>query len=221
MNPPYSLPPLGYDYDALEPALSAEILELHHAAHHRAYVDGANRALEGLAEMRASGDYRHVNQFERDLAFHLSGHVLHSIFWRNLAPNDGSFPSGKFGERIRAAFGSFDAFREQFRAAGDALRGAGWVALGWDATAGLLMITQIRDHQQNLVAGSLPLLVMDLWEHAYYLQYRNRRERWSDAFWQLVNWPDVGRRLDNAVCLDLSLDPVLVSHARRARSARR
>ena len=202
----FTLPPLGYTYDALEPAYAHELLELHHADHHRAYVEGANRALEDLADMRAGNDFRYINQLHKDLAFNLSGHVLHSILWRNLAPNDGTLPTGRLETSIRAAFGSFDRFRHQFSAAGGALQGSGWVTLAWEPTQGTLLIEQIHDHQDNAVIATAPLLVMDLWEHAYYLQYSNRKELWILTFWDLINWGDVGRRLDNAACADLGLD---------------
>ena len=211
------LPPLGYAYDALEPAYSAELLELHYAGHHRAYVDGVNRALEGLAEMRGKGDYAHINQLERDLAFQYSGHLLHSLFWRNLEPNEGKPPSGPLESRIKAAFGSTDAFRRQFGAAGAALQGSGWVALAWEITRETLVIQQIHDHQNNLAVGTVPLLVMDMWEHAYYLQYRNQKEKWIVAFWELVNWTDVAHRLASAECADLALEGNLESETVIAR----
>ena len=205
----FTLPPLGYTYDALEPAYAHELLELHHADHHRAYVEGANRALEDLADMRAGSDYRHINQLQKDLAFNLSGHVLHSILWRNLEPNDGALPTGRLETGIRASFGSFDRFRHQFSAAGAALQGSGWVTLAWEPTQGMLLIEQIHDHQDNFGIATMPLLVMDMWEHAYYLQYSNRKELWILSFWDLINWGNVGRRLENAMGTDFALDPVL------------
>jgi Fe-Mn family superoxide dismutase len=206
-TPKFKLPPLGYAYDALEPAYSAELLELHYASHHQAYVDGLNRTLEGLAEMREKGDFAHLNQLQQDLAFHYSGHLLHTLFWRNLEPNEGAPPSGQLESRIQAAFGSTDAFRRHFGAAGTALQGSGWVALSWDSLRETLLVEQIHDHQDRSAIGTVPLLVMDMWEHAYYLQYRNRKAKWIVAFWELVNWTDVERRLDNALCADLALEP--------------
>lgn len=203
----FKLPPLGYAYDALAPAYSAELLELHYAGHHRAYVDGVNKALEGLTEMRGKGDFARINQLQQDLAFHYSGHLLHSLFWRNLEPNAGAPPSGQLESRIRSAFGSTDAFRRQFGAAGAALQGSGWVALTLDPVQETLLVEQFHDHENRSAAGTVPLLVMDMWEHAYYLQYRNKKDRWIAAFWDLVNWDDVARRLENAVCVDLALDP--------------
>ncbi len=205
-TPKFKLPPLGYAYDALAPAYSEELLELHYASHHQGYVDGLNRALEGLAEMRGKGDFARINQLQQDLAFHYSGHLLHTLFWRNLEPNEGAPPSGQLESRIQAAFGSTDAFRRQFGAAGTALQGSGWVALTFDPTQEILLIEQIHDHENRSAPGCVPLLVMDMWEHAYYLQYRNRKEKWIVAFWELVNWADVARRLDNALCVDLALE---------------
>jgi len=212
--PIFKLPPLGYAYHALEPAYSAELLELHYASHHQAYVDGVNRALQGLADQRGTGDFARINQLEKDLAFHYSGHVLHSIFWRNLEPNGGSPPTGQLESRIEDAFGTTDAFRRQFSAAGAALQGSGWVALTWETIRGQLLIEQVHDHQDRSSLGTVPLLVMDMWEHAYYLQYRNNKEQWIVAFWEMVNWSDVARRLANAECVDLALEAeALNSHA--------
>lgn len=203
----FELPALRYAFNALEPAYSAELLELHYTGHHRAYVNNANRAIEALAGMRAKGEYEYINQLESELVFHLSGHVMHSIFWRNLEPNDGSGPAAKLEARIKKAFGTLDALRRQFLAAGTALQGSGWIALSWEATRGSLIVEQVHEHNNNRATSSLPLLVMDLWEHAYYLQYRNHRERWIVAFWDLINWSDVAYRLDNAECANLATDP--------------
>ena len=192
----FELPVLGYAFDALEPAYSSELLELHYAGHHRAYVDGLNRTLEDLAAMRAEGDFTFINQLERNLAFHLSGHVLHSLFWRNIEPNNAAPPTGQLEASIRAAFGSVDSLRRQFSAAGVALQGSGWVALAWEATQGTLLVEQIHDHQGNCGIATLPVLVMDMWEHAYYLQYKSAKADWVQAFWRLVNWPDVAERFD-------------------------
>jgi len=208
----FELPALGYAYDALEPAYSAELLELHYAVHHRACVDGANRALDTLAAMRAIGDFNRINQVEKDLAFHLSGHVLHSIFWRNLEPNDGTPPGGRLEAAIRSSFGSVESLRHQFSAAAIALQGAGWVTLCWETTLGALLVQQVRDNQDNSGTATLPLLVLDMWEHAYYLQYSHRKELWFLHFWDMINWADVHRRFDNAECADLALDQAPMQH---------
>jgi len=202
----FKLPPLGYAFDALEPAYSAELLELHYSGHHKAYVDGLNRTLEELADVRQKGDFASINALEKNLAFNYSGHILHSIFWRNLEPNEGAPPSGHLESRIRAAFGGADAFRRQFSAAGASLQGSGWVALTWETTRGTLIVEQLHDHQNRSALGTVPVLVMDMWEHAYYLQYRNKKEKWIVSFWEMINWADVARRLDNAVCVDLAVE---------------
>jgi superoxide dismutase, Fe-Mn family len=206
--PKFKLPPLGYAFDALEPHYSAELLELHYTKHHQAYVDGLNKTLDSLADIRTKGDFARINALEKDLAFHYSGHVMHSIFWRNLEPNEGAPPTGQLESRIQTAFGSADAFRRQFSAAGASLQGSGWVVLTWETIQGTLLIEQIHDHQDRSALGTVPLLVMDMWEHAYYLQYLNRKEKWIVAFWEMVNWKDVARRFDNAVCVDLATEAV-------------
>lgn len=191
----YELPELGYAYDDLEPAYSAEILELHHSKHHKAYVDGANKTRESLAEARKNGDFAKVNQLQKDLAFNLSGHVLHSIFWTNIAPDGADQPDKDLQAAINSSFGGLDAFREQFLAAGTSVQGSGWAALSWEPVSGSLIVEQVHDHQGNWGSGTLPLLVMDMWEHAFYLQYKNEKKRWAKAFWDIINWEDVSDRL--------------------------
>jgi superoxide dismutase, Fe-Mn family len=190
----YTLPELDYDVSALEPHLSARIVELHHDKHHAAYVDGANTTLEKLQEARESGDFSTINQQEKNLAFHVSGHVLHSLLWKNLSPEGGGTPEGDLAAAVDESFGSFEAFRQQFDAAAMGVQGSGWAALAWEPTGGLLVVEQVYDHQSNLVQGASPLLVLDMWEHAFYLQYENVKGDWVKAFWNLVNWPDVAAR---------------------------
>ena len=202
-NQPYELPELGFKYDALEPALSAEIVEVHYCKHHQAYVDGANQALGDLAEERERGDSGHLNELQKDLAFNVSGHVLHSLFWRNLMPSKGAGPDSFLSGYVKRAFGDLEAMEEQFRSAGSSVQGSGWAALAWDPVGQLLVVEQIHDHQNNTVVGAVPLLVMDMWEHAYYLQYRNEKKRWIDAFWSLINWQEVSGHLRHALELDL------------------
>jgi Fe-Mn family superoxide dismutase len=190
----YTLPELDYDVAALEPHLSARIVELHHDKHHAAYVDGANTTLEKLQEAREAGDFPTINQLEKNLAFHVSGHVLHSLLWKNLSPDGGGAPEGDLAAALDESFGSFDAFRKQFDAAAMGVQGSGWAALAWEPTGGLLVVEQVYDHQSNLVQGGAPLLALDMWEHAFYLQYENVKGDWVEAFWNLVNWPDVAAR---------------------------
>jgi Fe-Mn family superoxide dismutase len=201
----YTLPELEYDYAALEPHLSARILELHHDKHHKAYVDGANTVLDKLSEARRSGDFGTINQLEKNLAFHISGHILHSILWRNLSPDGGGEPEGELAAAIDDNLGSFDACKAQISEAATAVQGSGWAALSWEPAGGRLIVEQVYDHQGNVGQGGPPLLVLDMWEHAYYLQYENRKAEWVDAFWELVSWDDVARRFAKARTIDLSL----------------
>jgi superoxide dismutase, Fe-Mn family len=172
----YTLPPLSYGYDALEPHISAEIMELHHDKHHQAYVDGANQAIEKLIESRSKGDLTYVAATEKQLAFNVSGHILHSIFWRNLSPSGGGLPRGR-------------------------------LALA-DPVSRRLGTTQIYDHQSNVTQAGVPLLVLDAWEHAYYLQYKTKKADYLAALTNLWDWEDVDRRLVRAQELDLALEDV-------------
>jgi Fe-Mn family superoxide dismutase len=193
---PYALPELPYDYAALEPHYSARTLELHHGKHHAAYVKGVNEALEKLGAARASGDLGAIVGLEKTLAFNLSGHVLHSLFWLNLSPDGGGNPDGELGAAIVEFFGSVDAFRNQLSEAAITVQGSGWGALSWEPLGKRLYIEQIYDHQGNTGQSGVPLLVVDAWEHAYYLQYQNRRADYVKAIWNIVNWADVAARFD-------------------------
>jgi Fe-Mn family superoxide dismutase len=201
----YQLPDLAYDYAALEPYLSARILELHHSKHHKAYVDGANTVLEKLESARDTDEFGSINQLEKNLAFHLSGHILHSIFWKNMHPDGGGKPDGDLGSAIDEHFGAHEAFRRQLTEAAMNVQGSGWGALSWEPVGQRLIIEQVYDHQGNVGQGGPPLLVLDMWEHAYYLQYENRKAEWVDAFWNLVYWDDVSNRFESARQIDLAL----------------
>jgi Fe-Mn family superoxide dismutase len=203
--PKYSLPALSYEYDALEPHLSGELLALHHDKHHAAYVEGANETLEKLAEARRKNDFAGINQLEKSLAFHLSGHLLHSLLWKNLSPDGGGVPSGALGAAIDEHFGSFEAFRAQLTAAAESLQGSGWGALSWEPLGKRLLIEQVFDHQGNVGSSTLPILVVDMWEHAYYLQYQNRKAAWLENFWELVNWADAGERFARVRATEIAL----------------
>ena len=194
----YTLPELRYDPAALEPHLCARIVELHHGKHHAAYVAGANKALERLAEMRAGGDFSLIAMLEKDLAFNVSGHVLHSVYWTNLSGAGGGEPTGELATTVDETFGSFDAFRSQLAAAAKAVQGSGWALASWDPFGRRIVVQQVYDHQCNHGQGTVPLLAIDVWEHAYYLQYENRRPDYVDAIWNVVDWNDVARRLADA-----------------------
>jgi superoxide dismutase, Fe-Mn family len=190
----YTLPDLPYDPAALEPHISAEITALHHGKHHAAYVAGANRALEQLAAAREHDDFGAITKLEKDLAFHLSGHVLHSLFWRNLGP-DGGEPDGLLRERLEIDFGGVDRFRAHMTQAANTVQGAGWAVAAWEPLAGRIIVSQVYDHQGNHGQGTVPLLAIDAWEHAFYLQYRNVKADFFTAIWNVVNWTDVAQRL--------------------------
>ncbi|MFC9560843.1 superoxide dismutase [Agromyces sp. NPDC056965] len=196
--PAYSLPELPYDYSALDPHISATIMELHHSKHHQAYVTGANTALEQLAEARESGNLANVNKLEKDLAFNLGGHINHSVFWQNMSPDGGGSPEGELAAAIDDGFGSFDAFRAHFTATGLGVQGSGWAVLAWDSVGARPVIFQLFDQQGNAPLGVTPLLQLDVWEHAYYLDYRNVRADYVKAFWEIVNWADVQARFTAA-----------------------
>ncbi|KTR96004.1 superoxide dismutase [Microbacterium testaceum] len=190
----YTLPELPYDYAALEPHISATIMELHHSKHHQTYVNGANTTLDLLAEAREKGDFANINRLQKDLAFNLGGHTNHSIFWTNLSPNGGDKPTGDLEAAIDDQFGSFDAFRAQFTAAALGVQGSGWAGLFWDSIGENLVIQQFFDQQGQIVAGTVPLLLLDVWEHAYYLDYKNVRADYVKAFWNIANWADAQER---------------------------
>ncbi|MBX3093519.1 MAG: superoxide dismutase [Cryobacterium sp.] len=194
----YTLPELTYDYAALEPSISGRIMELHHSKHHNAYVGGANTALEKLAEARDKDDFANVNKLEKDLAFNLGGHVNHSIFWTNMSPDGGDAPTGDLAAAIDDHFGSFDKFRAHFAATALGVQGSGWAALVWDSIGEKLLIQQFFDQQSNFAAGTVPLLLLDVWEHAYYLDYQNVRADYVKAFWNIVSWDNVQARFESA-----------------------
>jgi superoxide dismutase, Fe-Mn family len=194
----YTLPELRYDYSALEPHISGKIMELHHDKHHAGYVKGANTALDRLAEAREKGRFEDIGAMERALAFNLSGHVLHSAFWQNMAPKAGGRPQGELASAITEEFGSFEIFQKQMNAVAGSIMGSGWAALVWEPLGKKLLVTQIYDHQSNLAQAGTPLLVLDAWEHAFYLQYQNRKTEFFDAVWNVWNWEDVAARLQSA-----------------------
>lgn len=194
----YVLPELDYSYDALEPHISAEIMKLHHTKHHQAYVDGANAALASLEKARDAGDLAAVNLYEKNLAFNLGGHSNHSVFWKNMSPNGGGEPTGDLKKAIDESFGSFDGFKKQFTAAAMGLQGSGWAVLAYDTISGGLVTFQLYDQQGNVPVGTVPLLMLDMWEHAFYLDYKNVKADYVSAWWNVVNWDDVARRYAQA-----------------------
>ncbi len=194
MTNPYALPDLQYDYAGLQPAISAKLLELHHSKHHAAYVKGANETAEKLAAVRQKGDYATLGTLQKALAFHVSGHVLHSVFWTCMAPSGENAPSGALGTAIDDTFGSYDALKQEMKASIAQLQGSGWAALAWEPVAGTLVVEQIYDHQSNVAQNSDLVFVIDGWEHAFYLDYLNDKGAFVDAFWGVADWAAAAER---------------------------
>lgn len=194
----YSLPDLPYDYAALEPYISGAIMELHHDKHHQAYVTGINTAVEQLEEARDRQLFGSLSTLEKNLAFHLGGHVNHSVFWPNMSPDGGDKPVGELAAAIDEYFGGFDAFRAHFQAVALGLQGSGWAVLVWDVLAQRPFIVQHFDHMGNVPLGMVPLLMLDMWEHAYYLDYKNDKATFVAQWWNVVNWADVQQRFESA-----------------------
>ena len=194
----YTLPELTYDYSALEPFISGTIMTLHHDKHHLAYVNGANLALEAMEEARANNALGNINKLQKDLAFNLAGHVNHVVFWQNMSPDGGDKPVGELAAAVDEFFGSFDAFMAHFTAAAMGIQGSGWAILAWDVLGQKLIIEQLYDHQGNLAPASIPVLMLDMWEHAFYLDYQNVKADYVKAFWNIVNWADVQARFEAA-----------------------
>lgn len=195
----YTLPPLPYPHNALEPHIDAETMEIHYTKHHAAYVKGLNTALAKLAEIRTgSGDVALIKHWSRELSFHGAGHVNHAIFWVTMAPagpDIGGEPSGSLAETITRDFGSFPAFSTHFQAAANAVEGSGWAWLVHEPGSGRLLILQGEKQQDMMLTGVTPLLGIDVWEHAYYLRYQNRRADYIKAFMNVINWSRVAAHL--------------------------
>ena len=188
------LPDLPYAADALDAAIDAQTMELHHGRHHRGYVTGYNITLGALAEARSSGDFSQLENLSRRLMFHGGGHVLHAIFWRSMSPSGGGRPEGPLAAAIDRDFGSFEAFSNHFQAAARSVEGSGWGMLTLHLGSGRLLVQQAHNQQQLTLWSSVPILPVDVWEHAYYLRYQNRRADYVTAFMSVIDWAEVGRR---------------------------
>jgi Fe-Mn family superoxide dismutase len=195
---PHELPPLPYAYNALEPHIDEQTMKLHHDIHHKAYVDGLNNAEAKLADARKTGDLGLTKHWSRELAFHGAGHFLHTIFWNNMGPNAGGEPSGALADKIKSDFGDFASFKKHFSAAAAQVEGSGWAILAYEPELKHLTILQSEKHQNLSQHVSVPLLCLDVWEHAYYLRYQNKRPAYIEAWWNVVNWADVSKRLEAA-----------------------
>ncbi|CAG0887966.1 unnamed protein product [Cyprideis torosa] len=195
----HTLPDLPYDYNALEPTISAEIMQLHHSKHHQAYVTNYNVAEEKLHEAVNRGCVRSIISLQGALRFNGGGHINHSIFWQNLSPNGGGEPTGDLKSQIEKDFGSFEAMKAKLSASTVAVQGSGWGWLAWNKeTMRLQIATCPNQDPLEPTTGLVPLFGIDVWEHAYYLQYKNVRADYVNAIYNVANWSDVGERLEVA-----------------------
>lgn len=194
----HKLPPLTYPYKSLEPYISEQIMILHHDRHHKSYVDGLNKAEIMMQKARKENDYALIKHWEREAAFHGSGHYLHTIFWEIMNPKGGGKPKGELLEQIVKDFGSYEAFKAHFSAAAKAVEGIGWALLVWSPRSRRLEILQSERHMLLTQWDTIPILVLDVWEHAYYLQYLNNRGEYVDHWWNIVYWPAVESRYNEA-----------------------
>jgi Fe-Mn family superoxide dismutase len=197
----YALPQLSYGYDQLQPYISKEQLTIHHQKHHQAYVNGANAILERLDKARKEGADFDVKATLKELSFHIGGHLLHSLFWANLAPvgKGGGKPTGALSTALEKEFGNFDRFKKEFSLAATSAEGSGWAALTFCRQTNRPIIMQIEKHNTNVYPMFTILMVIDVWEHAYYLDYKNERAKFVDAFWNIVNWDEVNQRLGKII----------------------
>ncbi|WEU40541.1 MAG: superoxide dismutase [Candidatus Odinarchaeum yellowstonii] len=200
-NKLYKLPPLPYKYTDLQPYISEQQLTLHHDKHHLAYVNGANNILQKLDKARGEGLEIDVKSTLKELSFHIGGHLLHSTFWGNLAPpsKGGGTPGGVLADQLIKEFTSFEKFKKEFTQAAVSVEGSGWAALSFCKQTGRPIIMQIEKHNVNVYPGFTILLVLDVWEHAYYLDYKNDRSKFVEAFWSIVNWDDVNKKIQKII----------------------
>jgi Fe-Mn family superoxide dismutase len=194
----YVLPPLAYEYNALEPYIDEQTMRLHHSKHHQGYVNGLNKATDKVKEAISSDDYSLIKHWERELAFHGSGHFLHTIFWNIMGPSQGKM-SNELKQRIDKSFGSFDNFKKLFFNASKSVEGSGWGILAYQPDTDMLTVLQAEKHHNLTQWISIPILVIDVWEHAYYLKYQNKRGDYINAFFEVINWDAVSERLDNLI----------------------
>ena len=194
----HTLPPLPYPYNALEPAISEEIMRLHHDKHHQSYVDGLNKAELMMKRARETNDYSLLKHWEREAAFHGSGHYLHTLFWEGMSPKGGGQPKGALLKQIEKDFSNFASFKKQFSEAAKQVEGVGWALLVWVPRTRRLEVLQSERHMNLTQWDTIPILVLDVWEHAYYLQYKNNRAAYVDQWWNIVNWPQTENRFMEA-----------------------
>lgn len=194
----HQLPPLPYPYNALEPYIDEATMRLHHDGHHKKYVEDLNKAEVQMEQARQVNNFDLIKHWEREAAFNGAGHYLHTIFWEVMKPQGGGEPTGSLYKQIKKDFGSFTAFKNHFSAAAEKVEGSGWAILVWSPRAGRLEILQAEKHQNLSQWDIIPLLPLDVWEHAYYLKYPNRRKEYIKNWWNVVNWDVVSKRFQTA-----------------------
>ena len=195
----YVLPKLPYDYKDLAPYISEEQLRIHHEKHHQGYVNGANAIFEKLDKARKEGAEIDIKSTLKELSFQVGGHILHSLFWNNMAPpGKGGKPGKALQTAIEKEFGNLEQFKKEFSSAASSVEGSGWAALALDNKTKRLLVMQVEKHNVNVYPGLQILMVLDVWEHAYYLDYKNLRAKFVEAFWNIVNWPEISKRFDEA-----------------------
>ncbi len=192
----HKLPPLPYPYDALEPVIDKQTVEIHYTKHFAAYVAGLNAVLEKLEKARKEGAFDAIKCMSEDLAFNGSGVVLHWIYFSTIGPKAGGAPTGTLADLIKRDFGSYETFWKQFSEASKKVEGSGWGVLGWEPFSKRLVVLQSEKHQNLTSWGVMPLMVCDVWEHAYYLKYQNRRVEYVDNFAKIIDWKKVEERFD-------------------------
>lgn len=196
----YTLPELPYSYKDLEPYISEEQLKIHHQKHHQAYVNKSNLILESLEKARKEGIDLDAKSTLKNLSFNIGGHILHSLFWPNLAPiksGGGGEPEGEIADLLEKEFGSFERFKKEFSQTALSVEGSGWAALSFCEKTKRPLIMQIEKHNINLYPNFQILMVLDVWEHAYYLDYKNQKAKFVEAFWNIINWQEITKRFKN------------------------
>lgn len=194
MDGKYELPKLDYDYDELEPHISEEQLKVHHTKHHQGYVNKANKLIEKLENARTDGEP--IKDLIQNLTFNISGHIMHSLFWKNMSPNGGGQPSGKIKEVIENEFGSFERFKKEFTEAASSIKGSGWAALAYCQQIGRPIVLQMEQHNNFVIPSFRLIMVLDMWEHAFYIDHKSEKAKFVDAFWNVVNWEEINNWLD-------------------------
>ncbi len=195
----HQLPPLPYPTNALEPYIDARTLELHHGKHHKAYVDGLNKAELELEKARENNDFSLIQHWSKQAAFHGAGAYLHGLYWESMSPNGGGIPSDKLGNLIEKSFGSINSFKAHFAAAAKAVEASGWALLAYRYSDKSLYIFQVENHQKLSPWNVAPIMCIDVWEHAYYLKYQNKRADYVDGFWNVINWKGIENKLNNII----------------------